>query len=165
MLNRTNRTLSANTHRLNLGTRSFAQALGLNIGSKTLRLRHAHPQARMDAVRTGVDVDVDVPIIRDYPQPSIPGSPSRTSLFTKSCEERAGVTVVAEESPSPTPVVRCDRGFGVGRPRGSARPKGLKSSWSMSTFSSAWPLVEEGSLARMTPAPAAVAFRGAATGG
>ena len=163
MLNRTNRTLSANTNRLNLGTRSFAQALGLNIGKQTLRLRHAHPQAWMDAVRAGVDVDVDVPITWGYPRPSIPGSPSRTSLSIESCEERAGVMVVSEASPAPATVVRCDRGLGTGRPRGLARAEGLKSSRSKSTFASTWPLVEAAFAARMTPAPA-VAARGA-TGG
>jgi hypothetical protein len=37
MLNRTNRTLSANTNRLNLGTRKLDQNASANIGSLTLR--------------------------------------------------------------------------------------------------------------------------------
>ncbi len=51
MLNRTNRTLLATTHRLNLGTRSLDQLSSGNNGSKTLRLAHvAHPVA----VRVGL---------------------------------------------------------------------------------------------------------------
>jgi hypothetical protein len=40
MLNRTNRTLSANTNRLNLGTRKLDQNASANIGSLTLRTAH-----------------------------------------------------------------------------------------------------------------------------
>ena len=51
MLNRTNRTLSANLNRLNLGTRSLVLTTG-EINSKSEpALRHAHgtPHARRDA--------------------------------------------------------------------------------------------------------------------
>ena len=40
MLNRTNRTLSANTNRLNLGTRKLDRNASANIGSLTLRTAH-----------------------------------------------------------------------------------------------------------------------------
>ncbi len=50
MLYRTNRTLSANPTRLNLGTRSLAQVAGANIGNETLR--HAHAASPV-AVRAG----------------------------------------------------------------------------------------------------------------
>jgi hypothetical protein len=40
MLNRTNRTLSANDNRLNLGTRKLDQNASANIGSLTLRTAH-----------------------------------------------------------------------------------------------------------------------------
>src|SRR5947209_8198709 len=40
MLNRTNRTLSANTNRLNLGTRKLDQNASANIGTLTLRTAH-----------------------------------------------------------------------------------------------------------------------------
>ena len=51
MLNRTNRTLSANTNRLNLGTRNLALLAGDNHGSSTLRTAHAIPVV---VVRTGI---------------------------------------------------------------------------------------------------------------
>jgi hypothetical protein len=50
MLNRTNRTLSATSTRLNLGTRSLALKANGNIGNQTLRHAHAAPAA---AVRAG----------------------------------------------------------------------------------------------------------------
>ena len=43
MLNRTNRTLSANLNRLNLGTRSLASQASLVNGAKSLPTRHAFP--------------------------------------------------------------------------------------------------------------------------
>jgi len=48
MLNRTNRTLSANLNRLNLGTRSLAIVAGLNNGVSTLRTRHVHRVVKRD---------------------------------------------------------------------------------------------------------------------
>ena len=42
MLNRTNRTLSANSNRLNLGTRKLAQNASANIGNLTLRTALVH---------------------------------------------------------------------------------------------------------------------------
>jgi len=52
MLNRTNRTLSANTNRLNLGTRKLDQNASANNGSLTLRTAPTLPDVR---VRTGVN--------------------------------------------------------------------------------------------------------------
>jgi len=52
MLNRTNRTLSANTNRLNLGTRKLDQNASANNGSLTLRTAHTPPAVL--SVRTGV---------------------------------------------------------------------------------------------------------------
>ncbi len=51
MLNRTNRTLSANLNRLNLGTRSLANLAGVNTGDKTLRTRHVHRVVLRDEMR------------------------------------------------------------------------------------------------------------------
>ena len=54
MFNRTNASTSANTNRLNLGTRSTAQDLGVvNGDSKTLRLRPAHLRMRSHSLRRG----------------------------------------------------------------------------------------------------------------
>jgi hypothetical protein len=53
MLNRTNRTLSANPNRLNLGTRNLlALVAGGNTGSQTLRTAHEFPTA---VVRAGFE--------------------------------------------------------------------------------------------------------------
>ena len=75
MLNRTNRTLSATSTRLNLGTRSFAFTANGNIGNKTLRL-HAH--AASHAVRVGV-ASYPVPVALDMspimgPKPGAKGA-------------------------------------------------------------------------------------------
>src|SRR3954454_3189586 len=50
MLNRTNRTLSANTNRLNLGTRKLDQNASANIGSLTLRSAHVEHAVSVRAV-------------------------------------------------------------------------------------------------------------------
>lgn len=67
-----NRTLSANTNRRNLGTRSLAFVAGLNTGFQTLRVRHAHPSKRMDSLRLGSSIGKPDPIgISD----DVPSSP------------------------------------------------------------------------------------------
>jgi len=51
MLNRTNRTLSANLNRLNLGTRSLAATANVNRGDlQTQRTRHAHRVVMRDGM-------------------------------------------------------------------------------------------------------------------
>src|SRR5579871_1548111 len=50
MLNRTNRTLSANLNRLNLGTRSLAASANVINGDKTLRTRHVHRVVMRDGM-------------------------------------------------------------------------------------------------------------------
>ncbi len=65
MLNRTNRTLSATTHGLNLGTRSLACASRRSwVSTRSIagpcRIRHAH---QWSAQRAGVAVDRVVPVI------------------------------------------------------------------------------------------------------
>lgn len=75
MLNRTNRMLSANLNRLNLGTRSLALTGEIN-GKNSLRVRHAH---RLHAMRAGVFRDSDPSIRSSWSRiemTSIPGSPS-----------------------------------------------------------------------------------------
>lgn len=54
MLYRTNRTLSASSNRLNLGTRLFAApAITGNMDTQTLRIRPDHPQVFGVSVRAG----------------------------------------------------------------------------------------------------------------
>jgi hypothetical protein len=67
MLNRTNRTLSANTNRLNLGTRKLANNASDNNGSLTLRTASTMPVVH---VRTGV---VPYPGFIVFEEPSIQG--------------------------------------------------------------------------------------------
>ncbi len=75
MLNRTNRTLSANLNRLNLGTRSLAVYAGANNnGELTLRFIHAHPLVVVD-VRVGV---------AESPRPIRFGFPSIEKMGPKS---------------------------------------------------------------------------------
>jgi hypothetical protein len=56
MLNRTNRTLSANLNRLNLGTRSLGLQASAIVGGQTLRIRHAHDVVMRDGI-VGVPMD------------------------------------------------------------------------------------------------------------
>jgi hypothetical protein len=58
MLNRTNRTLSANLNRLNLGTRSLVLKTGVNNGDSTLRVRHAHEYAMRDGMFRSFDPSI-----------------------------------------------------------------------------------------------------------
>lgn len=77
MSNRTNRTLSANTNRLNLGTRSLAILAGVNNGTtQTLRLRLAHASHVGSFARVG-RMDID-PAMRITPPKSEPAKPSST---------------------------------------------------------------------------------------
>jgi hypothetical protein len=130
MSNRTNRTLSANTNRLNLGTRSFALLAGANNGStnKTLRLRLAqvsHPGAvaRVDRMRLepAILMPAYSPAMPDSkrgpwdadPSKRISDSSPRSSWPSSSlwgCGTRGGSQgqVVAELPPSPSPVVVID---------------------------------------------------------
>jgi hypothetical protein len=67
MLNRTNRTLSANLNRLNLGTRSLVLVTsGIN-GNSTLRLRHAHGFAMRDGMFLEFDPSIRISSRRAIP--------------------------------------------------------------------------------------------------
>ncbi len=74
MLNRTNRTLSANSNRLNLGTRSLALVASVNMG-QVLRIRYLHPEQDADTKRAGMSLRTDAMIHTWIPGPGIPGSP------------------------------------------------------------------------------------------
>jgi len=82
MLNRTNRTLSANLSRLNLGTRSLASLASVINGASTLHNRLDYPVA----VRAGVvRVPVDPMIMGTHGLPTFPGSPSVSPWLIASC--------------------------------------------------------------------------------
>jgi len=79
MLNRTNRTLSANLNRLNLGTRSLAATANVNFGDlQTLRTRHAHRVVMRDGM---LNLRPSPIHIVDGSIPSIPGSPIPVSSW------------------------------------------------------------------------------------
>jgi hypothetical protein len=79
MLNRTNRTLSANTNRLDLGTRMLGLNAGANNGSLTLRTAHPFPTV---VVRTGVaeypGIHGEAPPIEAEPKPMKPAMSAMT---------------------------------------------------------------------------------------
>ncbi|WP_422929513.1 hypothetical protein [Singulisphaera sp. PoT] len=83
MLNRTNRTLSANLNGLNLGTRSLATLAGLNNGASTLRTRHVHRVVKRDEMQgyqpmpITIGHEVIIPISSSSPvlPPVTPSSP------------------------------------------------------------------------------------------
>jgi len=96
MLNRTNRTLSANLNRLNLGTRSLAVSAGVNNGDQTLRIRHTHRVV----MRDGMTWFRPSPIsISRGEIPVIPGSPSVSPPPVPGCVVRVRVGL-AVETPS-----------------------------------------------------------------
>jgi len=78
MLNRTNRTLSATTNRLNLGTRKLDQNASANNGSLTLRTAHLFPFV----VRTGLveypGIPMEGPPISAGPKRMKPAMPAMT---------------------------------------------------------------------------------------
>jgi hypothetical protein len=75
MLNRTNRTLSANSNRLNLGTRSLANVASVNSMGQVLRIRYLHPLQDADTKRAGMPIRPDSMSKPWIIGPGIPGSP------------------------------------------------------------------------------------------
>jgi len=97
-LNRTNRTLSANLNRLNLGTRSLAATANVNTGDlQTLRICHA----RHVVMRDGMHGLSSFPIaIRRDEISVIPGSLPVPSWLIESRVVRRGAELAAETSSS-----------------------------------------------------------------
>jgi len=103
MLNRTNRTLSANLNGLNLGTRSLVLATGLNNNVKsTLRARHAHARVHAYSPRDGMFGRFDSGFMQPMQEPQeiaipeIPCSPPvvRRSVVGRAVDPRAVVVDV-----------------------------------------------------------------------
>jgi hypothetical protein len=84
MLNRTNRTLSANTNRLNLGTRKLDLNASANNGSLTLRTAHLFPTV---VVRTGFGeypgIKGEAPPIKAMPKPMKPAMSAMSGSFPR----------------------------------------------------------------------------------
>jgi hypothetical protein len=96
MLNRTNRTLSANLNRLNLGTRSLAATANVNTGDlETLRIRHAHHVVMRDGMHGFSPPSIP---IRRGEFPVVPGSLPVPSRLDPSRVVRPGVGLAAETS-------------------------------------------------------------------
>ena len=72
MLNRTNRTLSANLNRLNLGTRSLVLKTSAINGKVTHQIRHAHGSAMRDGMSWSIDPSIQS--MSRIAIPTIPGS-------------------------------------------------------------------------------------------
>jgi hypothetical protein len=126
MLNRTNRTLSANTNRLNLGTRMLGLNAGANNGSLTLRTAHPSPAV---SVRVGVvsypGFKFEEPSIME-PKPLKPAMPPTSGSSPESSRPAQGFwawdqgqTVQLSSQPSQPGLVLRDV---VGTGRGVAPP-------------------------------------------
>jgi len=94
MLYRTNRTLSANLNRLNLGTRSLAATANVNTGDlQTLRIRHAHHVVMRDGMHGFSPPSIS---IRRGEIPVLPGSLPVPSRLVSSRVVGRGVDLAAE---------------------------------------------------------------------
>jgi hypothetical protein len=118
MLNRTNRTLSANLNRLNLGTRSLALQAGVNTVAQAHALRHDHLRMRKDSMRVGMDMPVDISIPRYPSTSSIPSSPPAFGWALWAESKRLEPLVVADVPPVRTEVVPTGRPTSTGGLRG-----------------------------------------------
>ncbi len=127
MLNRTYRTLSANTNRLNLGTRSLATLAGGNTGAMTLRFRsyssvsHAYMSKRNEVMRK---FDPFI-LIQGEQQGAWLASvaPPSGSGNAPACRwARVGKSVVGEHPPVEREVVRDDRARPDRRPSTASLP-------------------------------------------
>lgn len=107
MLNRTHQTTSANANRLVLGTRLIALTATTNMGPKSLRTRHAHPQAVVVIPRAGIRPGSRYPSPSGYLQPETPGSSFQPSWASTIClparaalafEDRTSVVVKDDRS-------------------------------------------------------------------
>jgi hypothetical protein len=123
MLNRSNRMLSANQNRLNLGTRTLATGAGLNIDCSTLRARRnsmrvAHPGQIMHArPRPRILWEVEA-----VSRPDLAWSKSResgmvwplsSSAFYGRFEEKAGSAIgLASKTSRAAKAARLSRGTG-----------------------------------------------------
>lgn len=75
MLNRTNRTLSATSNRLNLGTRSLAASANVNTGALTLRIRTDLLDLMHDGMRMHRPTLIPIPIPISIRSPRFVGVP------------------------------------------------------------------------------------------
>ena len=98
MLNRTNQTTSATQNRLVLGTRQVALAATTNMGSQSLRTRHAHPQAVVEIPRAGIRPGFAYPSPMGPAMPWTPGLSSLPSWASTACLSRPVAQVFEERT-------------------------------------------------------------------
>jgi len=119
MLNRTNRTLSANLNGLNLGTRSLVVATGEINGKVTLRLRHAHGTPMRDGMRWSFDPSIQ-PTSR-IAIPTIPGLssdvPGRPSVWVSVVRPVVGSDDTLPAYPGRSAFADCLRDAAQGQPQ------------------------------------------------
>jgi hypothetical protein len=99
MLNRTNRTLSANSNRLNLGTRSLAQTVSFINVAQAQTIRHDHLGKRTEPMRIRMGDPMDISLVRYLSGPSLPSSPLSFGWSTSDLSKRVWSVVVAEAPP------------------------------------------------------------------
>jgi hypothetical protein len=180
MLNRTNRTLSANSFGLNLGTRSFARISGNNMSLQTLRLRHIHHDQDtfvVDPVRAGIVVGSSWPSGCAYPISPIPASSSASPSSFASSEMRSRVAAVVPAMAVERRLFLEDCLYSMGMPSGRtmSKPKAQSSHPAVKPQQgdqrrarARQVPVARGATCRMTlaaAAAAAAAAQGAASGG
>jgi hypothetical protein len=136
-----NRTLSANLNGLNLGTRTLANLVSLNIVA-TQGLRHAHPRKRKDSMR-----DMDAKMMRDSSitiRGSLEISPSMSSPFGSSYRPfPAGASptgtevVVVFPVGVSEPVLRTARATRAERSQAQRQPQFSSCVWRQATMTNA----------------------------
>jgi hypothetical protein len=175
MLNRTNRTLSANSFGLNQGTRSFARISGNNMVHQTSQLRHLHHVITVvDPVRAGIVVGPKWPCGSVDPMCSIPASSPASSRALPSSEMPARFQAVAVAFPVERPVVSDDRMYSTGKTGGQVLSKPMAQNGHPAVKpqpgAQRWARAQQVPVARratgrMSLAAAAAAMPGAASGG
>jgi hypothetical protein len=116
MLNRTNRTLSANQNRLNLGTRSNALVVGVVVGEQTLRTLPASSFPRISMRAEDADIRGYL-MFMGYPVTAFSGLPSAWS------STRSGGELVAEAPPVSEEVVQDGQPCRARQWQGHAHPR------------------------------------------
>ena len=114
LLNRTHQTTSASTNRLVLGTRQLAFAANTNMGSKSLRTRHFHPQTVVvvEPPRAGIRRGFEYPSPMGSPKPGTLGSSPKPSWAGTLCMPSSAALAPQERTsivvPDDRPLRSCD---------------------------------------------------------
>jgi len=123
MLNRTNRTLSANLNRLYLGTRSLVLGTNETNGKLTLRARHAH----VDFPRVVTSWSHDPSSISDRPGAPITSVPSSSAVVPWPLQGPLVDPMAVAPIAMPRPAFRPECAFGTtgqgGETQSQSRPR------------------------------------------